>query len=522
MGAPMPTARTGPFTGVVGTHIYVVGGSTSSSIVNVNEIYDTATNTWSTGAPMPTPRYIGASAVVGNILYAIGGANNGQLNVVEAYNPATDTWSTKAPVPIIINSVYSAVLNNIVYLIGGFNGAGGRLTTMLSYNPATNVWSTLAPLNLGKSLSAVGVLGSTIVSAGGLANSGAVTADTEGYNAATNAWTTLAPIPTARQGSCFGVEGGLFYVAGGGAGSGGNFPVNVTEAYDLATNSWTGGLPPMPFAVGSAGSATVGGSLYCFGGSSDLGFADYVQIYQPPPSPPVISSGSIVPVYSSSTTIQSGEWASIYGSNLAPAVAVWNGDFPKKLGGTSVTVDGKPAYLWFVSPGQINFQVPDDMATGTVPVVVTTAAGSSTSTVTLAGYAPAFLLLGSKYVTAIVPTSGLGNSGGGYDLIGPAGAFSFPSRPVKAGETVELYGVGFGPTNPTVLAGQLYSGAAPSPVFPQITVGGVQAQVVFSGIVEAGLFQINVVVPNAGSGDQLLQATVGGMTTQANVFITVQ
>ena len=115
-----------------------------------------------------------------------------------------------------------------------------------------------------------------------------------------------------------------------------------------------------------------------------------------------------------------------------------------------------------------------------------------------------------------------GNSGGGYDLIGPTGAFSFATRPVRAGETLILYGVGFGPTTPPVPAGHAFSGAAGSMVIPQIAIGGVPATVAFAGIVQAGLYQFNVVVPGAGSGDQPLQATVGGVTTPGNLFVTLQ
>jgi len=57
---------------------------------------------------------------------------------------------------------------------------------------------------------------------------------------------------------------------------------------------------------------------------------------------------------------------------------------------------------------------------------------------------------------------------------------------------------------------------------PVVTIGGVAAQVSFAGIIEAGLFQFNVVAPNAGSGDRLLQASIGGATTPANVYITLQ
>jgi uncharacterized protein (TIGR03437 family) len=252
--------------------------------------------------------------------------------------------------------------------------------------------------------------------------------------------------------------------------------------------------------------------------------ADNISFTLSPAGAPVITPGGVVPVYSSSTTIEPGSWVSIYGTNLASTTTLWNGDFPISLGGTNVTINSKPAYLWLVSPGQINMQAPDDTAVGTVNVVVTTSNGTATSTVTLGSFGPSFSLYNAKYAAAIVglPVGSPGNSGLGYDYIGPSGGLPFPSRSVKAGETVTLYGVGFGPTTHDVPAGQAFSGAAACITNPVVTIGGVSAQVTFAGIVEAGLYQLNVVVPNAGSGDRLLQATVGGLTTPTNVYLTLQ
>jgi uncharacterized protein (TIGR03437 family) len=238
------------------------------------------------------------------------------------------------------------------------------------------------------------------------------------------------------------------------------------------------------------------------------------------PNPaPTINPGGVVPNYGFTNSIEAGSWVSIYGSNFAGSTSLWTGDFPISLGGVSVTIDNKPAYLYSVGPTQINVQAPDDSTIGTVSVVVTNAAGSATSTVTLSQYAPSFsLFLGNKYAAAEVQ-----NASGGVDFIGPAGAFSFPSRPVKAGEIVELYGVGFGPTNPAVPAGEALSVPyAPSVILPQVKIGGLPATVTFAGISEPGTFQINVVIPDAGSGDQLLEASVGGATTQSGVYITLQ
>jgi hypothetical protein len=95
--------------------------------------------------------------------------------------------------------------------------------------------------------------------------------------------------------------------------------------------------------------------------------------------PPGITASGVVPIISTSTTVQTGDWISIYGSNLAGTTAIWKGDFPTTLASTSVTVDGKPAPIYFASPGQLNVKVPDDSKTGSVAVTVTRPKGTSTS-----------------------------------------------------------------------------------------------------------------------------------------------
>jgi uncharacterized protein (TIGR03437 family) len=236
---------------------------------------------------------------------------------------------------------------------------------------------------------------------------------------------------------------------------------------------------------------------------------------------PTILTGGVTPVYSSATTIQPGSWISIFGINLASGTAIWNGDFPANLGGTTVTIDGKPAFLWFVSPQQINLQAPDDSNFKPVQVSVNTPSGTAISTTTLGAVSPSFLLLADgKHVTGIVPTPGQpGNSGNGYDIAGPA-------RPVKAGEILVLYGVGFGPTKEVVPAGEAYQSATPTTNSVQVIIGGVtvpQVNVQFSGLVGAGLYQINVLIPeNLGTGDKSIVASIGGVQTQSNVLVSLQ
>jgi uncharacterized protein (TIGR03437 family) len=241
---------------------------------------------------------------------------------------------------------------------------------------------------------------------------------------------------------------------------------------------------------------------------------------------PTVTTGGVVPVYSTVSTIQPGEWVSIYGTNLANRISTWTGNFPTSLGGTSVTIDGKSAYLWYVSPTQINLQAPDDATTGSVPIVVRPAAGGvATSTVTLAAFAPSFSLLDSKHVAGIIYRSdGSGAYGGGlYDIVGPTGSsLGYSTVAAKAGDIVALYGVGFGPTSPVVPPGAVYTGAASTTTPVTLSINNMSVTPSFAGESSAGLYQINVTIPpGLGTGDVSLQASVGGSQTPM-VVISLQ
>jgi len=241
-------------------------------------------------------------------------------------------------------------------------------------------------------------------------------------------------------------------------------------------------------------------------------------------APPTIPLGGVVPVDGAANTIQPGEWVSIYGTNLASSAASWARDFPTSLGGTSVTINGRPAYLSYVSPNQINLQAPDDTATGPVPVVVTAQTGTATATVTLAQFAPAFLLLDNTHVVGIILRSdGSGAYGGGtYDIIGLPDPQGAPAR-VSAGDVIELFAIGFGPTNPAVPAGHAFSGAAPVTNPVEVLIGKVAVTPSFAGLSSAGLYQINLTVPATPTCCEVsIVATVGGVQTPAGTLIPLQ
>ncbi len=301
-------------------------------------------------------------------------------------------------------------------------------------------------------------------------------------------------------------------------GTQGTAPLNYLQVYpDDIQYAELNANAPAQVVEGSSTVSTTAQALL------NLASVKLFTIGEPPPS---ITPGGVVPVASPVGTIQAGEWVSIYGSNLASGTASWTGNFPTSLAGASVTIDGKPGYLSYVSPAQIDVQAPSDAATGSVPVVVTTEFGTATSNVTLAQVAPSFFLLDSKHVAGIILRSnGSGAYGGGtYDIIGPTGSsLGYPTVAAKAGDSVALFGTGFGPTNPVVPAGQAYSGAAPTTNPVTVRIDNVSVTPAFAGLSGAGLYQLNLTVPSGlGTGDVSLQATVGGVQAPSGVVISLQ
>ncbi len=233
----------------------------------------------------------------------------------------------------------------------------------------------------------------------------------------------------------------------------------------------------------------------------------------------VITAGS----YGGFTSIAPATWIEIYGQNLATTTTDWTGGFegnnaPTSVGGTTVTVGGKPLFIDYVSPGQVNGQVPSDVGTGSQPVIVTTAAGSSapfkiTVKATEPGLLapPQFKISGTQYAVALF-------SDGFYDL--PAGLVSeVASRRAVPGDTIMLFGIGFGPVSDGTSAGVIDQNTNQVNASVDITIGGMSAQVPYAGLTPGvvGLYQFNVVVPNIPASDKTpltfkLNGTAGTQT----------
>jgi len=226
-----------------------------------------------------------------------------------------------------------------------------------------------------------------------------------------------------------------------------------------------------------------------------------------------------------SPAIAPNTWVVIYGSDLSPAgdTRTWlgsdfiNNQMPARLDGVSVTVNGKAAYIFYISPTQVNILTPPDAMTGPVQIVLTNngSAGVGYTAQAQAASPSFFMINGGPYVIA--------QHGADNSLVGPSSLFAGVTTPAVPGETVVLYANGCGPISPAVVNGASSQTGTLTPL-PVVTIGGIAAKVVYAGINGVpGLFQFNVIVPaSAPTGDVTLAATCNGIATAPPALITIQ
>ena len=258
-------------------------------------------------------------------------------------------------------------------------------------------------------------------------------------------------------------------------------------------------------------------------GGASSGFGVSIPIVAPPATKPAIANvlSATGTADSVQTTIQSGSWVAIYGTALADFSQDWthaiSGDrLPTALGGVRVTVDGKPSPISYISSTQVNVQAPL-AGTGAVQVVVTYDGTASVPfTAQLRSYAPAFFQWGTaKYAVA---TRYPDNAYVGAPSLGASWASA------KRGDTLILWGTGFGPTNPTVVPGTIVRSAASTVDAVTVTVGGVSVPVIGAALSPglAGVYQIAITLPaNVPLGDVAVKATVAGYSSPDNVYLSV-
>jgi len=267
---------------------------------------------------------------------------------------------------------------------------------------------------------------------------------------------------------------------------------------------------------------------------TDVFVAKFEPLATPPPGPVITE---VANAWNEKPPIADAGWIYIKGANLAETTRTWRdneivgGRLPTALDGVSVRINNSDAYVYYISPTQINVQVPSDGVAGAVPVQVVNSAGTSpgfsvnkqTTAPAIFVWPPGTATEGNKYVGSVT-TEGqqvvyLGKPG----LLQPVG---IPTRPARPNETVLLFVTACGPTVPPFPAGQVVT--APIPTLAgavNVKIGGIPA--VAAGntgyLIFAGECQFNVAIPpNAPDGDLPVEMEIGGVKTQSNIYITVQ
>ena len=214
--------------------------------------------------------------------------------------------------------------------------------------------------------------------------------------------------------------------------------------------------------------------------------------------------------YGGFSALAPGTWMEIYGDNLANVTSqTWSGaDFkgnaaPTALGGTTVTIGGQSAFIDYVSPTQVNAQVPSNISAGSQQVIVSTPGGNSKAyPITVNATEPGLLapsvfnLKAGQYIAALF-------SDGTTFVLPPGSISGVASARAKPGDTIVFYGVGFGTVKPDSPAGQIVTQSNRLNGNFQASFGGIPATVSFSGLTGGylGLYQFNVVVPNVAASD---------------------
>ena len=233
---------------------------------------------------------------------------------------------------------------------------------------------------------------------------------------------------------------------------------------------------------------------------------------------------AIVDSWGYSPGIAPGLWVTMGGANLAGPPQTWNlagvQTLPVTLGGTTVTFNGAPAALAYVSATQINALVPASATPGKVQVVVDVNGVSSSpyliaaTTAQPAVYAPPDASGTTFFVTAALA--------GTAALIGNNALDPRVVRPVYPGDTLDIYMIGLGSTlDPSeFLTDQVFAGAFPVSVPVTATVGGEPSTVLFAGLTAPGLYLVRIVVPqNLPPGAQPLQVSAGAFTTRSGLVL---
>jgi len=309
----------------------------------------------------------------------------------------------------------------------------------------------------------------------------------------------------------------------------GNFGDGLINAYDTTTGAFVGTLQDptgkniaipglWSLLLGNGGNGGDKDAIYFTAGPGNQkhGLLGSIQ------ANPVVAASAITSAAQATAGVAPNTFITIKGSNLAAtkrslvAADFVNNLLPTNVDGVTCTVNGVSAFIAYVSPVQINLVTPAGLPTsGTVTVVVTNNTLTSASiTITPAPEAPALFLNGTNAAYGVF----LHANG---TVVGPTTITG--ATPAAPGETIIMFGTGFGATTPAAVSGAVVTTAAPLALTPAILFDNVPGKVAFAGLIATGVFQFNVVVPTGlPDGDTPVVASTGGYSSPGLVLTSIK
>lgn len=206
-----------------------------------------------------------------------------------------------------------------------------------------------------------------------------------------------------------------------------------------------------------------------------------------------------------------GSIFTIFGENLGPNPGAYGSTLPlpTDVGATRVAVNGKDVPIFYAGSGQINAQMPVNIAPGLATVVVSSGnATSNAAAVNIPAAAPGIFTYGPDNHAVVINAHGHLNA---------------ETVPAHVGDEVVVYFTGGGPVNPSGLwttGAAAPFGKSPLSDANSVTVNGKPATVVYTGLTggSVGLYQANFVIPQVSAGDQSLVITVNGVNSKAAII----
>ncbi|MGB7720281.1 MAG: putative Ig domain-containing protein [Bryobacteraceae bacterium] len=462
--------------------------------------------TWSESGALPSGIvFSGSGALSGQPAAGSAGSYNLTVQLTDSFGVSSKVQLTlivRQSLAIVSPSSLAAATEQVSYPPVTFTAAGGA---------GGYSWSATG-VPMGLTMSAGGVLGGTpAIGSNGWYTLRVTVADSGCNTAATvlglvvDAAAPVSPAITGLVPNSATAGGPAFQLVVNGMG----FQPGAVVAWSSVGLSTTFGSATQLTAAVPASMIGAAGTAQVRVANLD-GTVSSSAVFTVIPALPTTSAAGIVNAASWLPALAPGALIAIFGTNQAAANAqAQETPLPTALGRTSVLIGGTAIPLLYVSPGQINAQIPYETAVGPATLVVeSNGVSSAPAKIQVAAAGPGVMMYGTpNHVLAV-------------NL--PDGSLNQSTSPAMPGQYVTAYLIGQGLVSNPVATGA----AAPASPFSeplaavQVTIGGQPAYVQFAGLAPGfvGLLQLNVQIPDVPAGDAAFRVSIGGVAANDTVI----